>query len=131
MLYEVITKNNQSEIRIPVGIRLLIRKSCAAVLAYEKFIENAEISVTFVDNNEIRQLNSTYRSIDKSTDVLSFPLGEDGVYDFNNETNSYLLGDIVISIETAKKQALIYGVITSYSIHYTKYTTSHLIMFLL
>ena len=106
---KVYIKNNQTKIKVPVGIRLLIRKCCIAVLKYENFNEDAEVSVTFVDNNEIRQLNNEYRNIDKSTDVLSFPLGENGVYDFNNETNAYLLGDIVISLETAKKQAKIYG----------------------
>ena len=40
---------------------------------------------------------------------MSFPLGEDGNYDFNNETASYMLGDIVISLETALKQSIIYG----------------------
>ena len=105
---KVYIKNNQSEVKVPVGIRLLIRKCCIAVLNNEGFKENAEVSVTFVDNKEIRQLNNQYRNIDKSTDVLSFPLGENGVYDYNNETESYMLGDIVISIETAFKQANVY-----------------------
>ena len=106
---KVYIRNNQSEVKVPVGIRLLIRKCCIAVLNNEKFKENAEVSVTFVDNKEIRELNNQYRNIDKSTDVLSFPLGENGIYDYNNETESYMLGDIVISIETAFKQANVYG----------------------
>ena len=67
------------------------------------------MSVSFVNNAEIRKLNRVYRNKDKSTDVLSFPLGENGVYDLNNETGAYLLGDVVISMETAVKQAHIYG----------------------
>ena len=106
---KVYIKNNQSQIKVPVGIRLLIRKCCIAVLKIENFKEDAEVSVSFVDNSEIRQLNKDFRNIDKSTDVLSFPLGENGQYDYNNETNAYLLGDIVISLETAEKQANIYG----------------------
>lgn len=106
---KVYIRNNQTKIKVPVGIRLLIRKCCIAVLNNEGFKENAEISVTFVDNEEIHALNKQYRNIDKPTDVLSFPLGEDGKYDFNNETKSYMLGDIVISIETALKQSKIYG----------------------
>lgn len=106
---KVYIKNSQTEVKVPVGIRLLIRKCCTAVLAYEKFTEDAEVSVSFVDNAEIRELNKQFRNIDKSTDVLSFPLGEDGLYDLNNETNAYMLGDIVISLETAQKQALVYG----------------------
>lgn len=51
----------------------------------------------------------SFRDKDKSTDVLSFPLGEDGVYDINQETGALLLGDVVISMETAVKQAKTYG----------------------
>lgn len=106
---KVYIRNNQTQIKVPVGIRLLIRKCCTAVLVNENFIENAEVSVSFVDNKKIQELNSQFRQIDRSTDVLSFPLGENGVYDFNNETESYMLGDIVISLETAEYQAHIYG----------------------
>jgi len=106
---KVYIRNSQTQIKVPVGIRLLIRKCCSAVLAYENFHEDAEVSVSFVNNKEIRNLNKDYRHKDRSTDVLSFPLGEDGVYDLNNETCAYLLGDVVISLETAYKQAQIYG----------------------
>ena len=47
--------------------------------------------------------------MDKPTDVLSFPLGIDGEYDINNDTGAQMLGDIVISIEHALKQADLYG----------------------
>ena len=50
-----------------------------------------------------------YRNIDRSTDVLSFPLGENGVYDINHDTGAKMLGDIVISIEHAFEQAEKYG----------------------
>lgn len=106
---KVMIRNNQREVKIPVGLRLLVRKCCQAVLATENFNKDAEVSVSFVNNNEIRQLNRVYRDKDKPTDVLSFPLGENGVYDLNNETGAYLLGDVVISMETAVKQAHIYG----------------------
>ncbi len=106
---KVLIRNNQREVKIPVGLRLLVRKCCQAVLTEEKFQNQAEVSVSFVDNTEIRKLNRAYRNMDKSTDVLSFPLGENGVYDLNNETGAYLLGDVVISMETAVKQAHIYG----------------------
>lgn len=106
---KVSISNNQKTVKIPSGIRLLIRKCCSAVLVEENFKGNAEVGVTFVNDSQIRELNAQHRNIDRSTDVLSFPLGENGVYDLNNETNAYLLGDIVISIETATKQAEIYG----------------------
>ncbi|MGN0621624.1 MAG: rRNA maturation RNase YbeY [Porcipelethomonas sp.] len=107
---KVYVKNNQSAVKIPVGIRLLIRRCCQAVLATENFGRDAEVSVSFVTNKEIRNLNKVYRDKDKETDVLSFPLtGEDGTEEVNAETGAVLLGDIVISLEMAVRQAGIYG----------------------
>ncbi len=106
---KVSVKNNQKEIKVPVGIRLLIRRCCQAVLRMENFNQNAEVSVSFVSNNEIRSLNKIYRNKDSVTDVLSFPLGSEGKYDVNKETGCALLGDVVISLETAMRQAKIYG----------------------
>lgn len=107
---KVSIKNNQNNVKIPSGIRLLIRRCCHAVLISEGFTKNAEVSVSFVSNQEIRQLNKTYRDKDSVTDVLSFPLtGADGTQEIDTETGYVLLGDVVISIETAMKQANIYG----------------------
>lgn len=107
---KVSIKNNQTNVRIPSGIRLLIRRCCHAVLISEGFTQNAEVSVSFVSNAEIRRLNKLYRHKDSVTDVLSFPLtSEDGTMEINSETGFVQLGDVVISIETAVKQANIYG----------------------
>ena len=107
---KVYVKNNQTEVKVPVGIRLLIRRCCQAVLATEKFASDAEVSVSFVSNNEIKSLNKVYRNKDSVTDVLSFPLtSEDGKTEINPETNAVQLGDVVISLETAVKQAQNYG----------------------
>ena len=88
---------------------MLVRRCCKAVLEMEEFNEAAEISVTFVDDEEIRKLNKEFRNIDRSTDVLSFPLGENGVYDVNNSTGAKVLGDMVISVPHAIDQADRYG----------------------
>ena len=106
---KVITSNTQKKIKIPTGIRLLIRRCCHAVLQLENFDGSAEVSVRFVDNEEIRKLNKQYRNIDKETDVLSFPMGEDGNYDINRDTGAKILGDIVISMEKAVEQAQLYN----------------------
>ncbi len=106
---KVIISNEQNEIRIPTGVRMLVRRCCTAVLVQENFADPAEISVTFVDDDEIHRLNKEFRNIDRSTDVLSFPLGENGVYDTNIDTGAKLLGDIVISIPHAIDQADRYG----------------------
>ena len=105
----VIITNNQKAVKIPTGLRMLIRRCCNAVLQSENFEGSAEISVTFVDNEEIRKLNSKYRNKDTATDVLSFPMGENGVYDINMETGAKILGDVVLSMEKAIEQANAYG----------------------
>lgn len=106
---KVYITNDQTQTKIPVGIRMLIRRCCHAVGEYEGFEKDFEVSVTFVDDKRIHELNLEHRGMDRPTDVLSFPLGEDGVYDINHETGACLLGDIVISMETAQKQAQVYG----------------------
>ncbi len=60
-----------------------------------------ELSLLLTDDAEIRRLNKTYRNLDHATDVLSFPQDEDAV----NESGDTLLGDVVISVETAARQA--------------------------
>ena len=107
---KVIISNDQKKVKIPTGIRMLIRRCCNATLVMEKFHDSAEISVRFVDNEEIHRLNKQFRDVDSATDVLSFPLGkveEDGTanYDENPETGAKVLGDIVISVERAEEQA--------------------------
>lgn len=106
---KVIITNDQKEIKIPTGVRMLIRRCCNAVLVNENFEGSAEISVRFVDGEIIHELNREYRHVDRSTDVLSFPLGENGVYDINHDTGAKILGDIVISMQHAVMQADLYG----------------------
>ena len=101
----VIIENTQKEVKIPTGLRMLVRRCCNAVLRMEKFPYSAEISVTFVNDKQIRELNRQYREVDAATDVLSFPMGENGNYDENPATGAKILGDIVISMETAVVQA--------------------------
>ena len=105
----VVITNKQKKVKIPTGIRMLVRRACTAVLKMEQFLDSAEVEVTFVDDNEIHELNKEFRNIDRSTDVLSFPLGENGVYDTNPATGAKMLGDVVISLEHAVAQAEEYG----------------------
>lgn len=105
----VVIENKQKVVKIPTGLRMVIRRCCNAVLITEGFEGNAEVDVSIVSDEQIRELNATHRHIDLPTDVLSFPLGENGVYDINPETNAQMLGDIVLSIEHAQKQAEDFG----------------------
>ena len=106
---KVIISDEQKEITVPRGIRMLIRRCCNAVLQAEKFGSDAEVSVSFVDNERIHELNAQYRNVDRETDVLSFPMGENGEYDTNMDTGAKILGDIVISVPKAMEQAKAYN----------------------
>ncbi|MBQ5321193.1 MAG: rRNA maturation RNase YbeY [Oscillospiraceae bacterium] len=105
---KLILSNRQKE-RLPEKINSLIRRSIKTTLIEEGFPYNAEVSLSFVDNKEIRELNRDFRDKDLETDVLSFPLGENGDYDENPENGYKLLGDIVISVEKAYEQADLFG----------------------
>jgi probable rRNA maturation factor len=96
-------QNNQNKIKINR------RKIRAAILKILKILECAdkEISINFVDDEKIKQLNKQYLGKNKATNVLSFSLRED---EYGN-INSQVLGDIVISVETAQKDA-VYGNLT-------------------
>lgn len=106
---KVYIENRQKAVKIPTGLRLLIRRCCYAALVNENFQGSAEVNVTFVDDNEIHTLNLHYRKKDAPTDVLSFPMGENGKYDKNPDSNAFILGDVVISMQRAADQAAKYG----------------------
>lgn len=69
--------------------------------------ENIEFSVIIVDNKQIHQINKEYRNIDKVTDVITFALEDEEDSVFIEEVNA--IGDIYISLDKAKEQALEYN----------------------
>ena len=94
---EILLQNNQSLHSIDEA---QFQSQISQIL--EKLEEtDCELSLLLTDDEEIQTLNKTYRDLDKATDVLSFPQDEDAV----NETGDTLLGDVVISVETAARQA--------------------------
>ncbi|GAI75224.1 unnamed protein product, partial [marine sediment metagenome] len=98
---EILLKNQQKTIKLNQRkAKGIIKK----VLLHLKVDERTEISVLFTDDKFIRSLNNKYRGIDKPTDVLSFNLQEGSVESLEIESND-LLGDIIISVETAQRQA--------------------------
>ncbi len=106
---QVINFLNEQEIILAENTEELIRSACTAVLQNEGFNDSAEINVTLIDDEQIRVLNRDFRDIDCATDVLSFPLGEDGCYDINPENGCLMLGDVIISVERALLQAEEFG----------------------
>ena len=109
MSVKVNITSKQKTVKLPTGTRLLIRKACNATLTLEGFERPAEVDVTVVNDEMIKEMNTQFRNIDSATDVLSFPLGENGEYDVNMETGALLLGDIIISVPRAIEQAEMYG----------------------
>ncbi len=84
----------------------IIKKIITKALQLEQ-IENASCSIIIVDNSYIHKLNKEYRGIDKETDVISFALEDEKNLIIPN--NIRLLGDIYISLDKAKEQALEYN----------------------
>lgn len=88
-------------------IRKKAEKTITEVLRVENISENVEVSLSIVDKETIHKLNKDYRNVDRETDVLSFPMDEEG---FDNEGNPLiLLGDIVICLDVAEDQAADFG----------------------
>lgn len=71
--------------------------------------EDAEVSITLTDNTHIHELNKTYRGIDRPTDVLSFALNESDEPEILDGPEVDVLGELVISVERAREQAMEYG----------------------
>ena len=110
----LLIENAQSSLELTDELKQTVEKVCARSLESEGFEEEAQISVTFVDNEEIKRINCEHRDIDKVTDVLSFPMLEfdengEAVADFEYDGGEIVLGDIVISLERASEQAQSYG----------------------
>lgn len=96
---EIYYDDRQDDIKISEEIKDLIEKSIAAVLKVEELDENVEVSVSFVGDEEIRELNRDYRGVDKSTDVLSFPMDDEFILD------NRILGDVIINTRRVREQA--------------------------
>ena len=95
-------KDEQDKFELRVALKAIARKAIFNTLVYEGFDKDCEVSVTFTDNEQIKELNKNYRNKNSATDVLSFPMFDD----FTNVemVNDIPLGDIVISLERAAKQ---------------------------
>ena len=97
--------NEQKLVKITPEFKKLIKDCCMQSPYEADFDQNSEISVSFVDNARIREINKEFRNIDAPTDVLSFPLADNREYDINPDSGCYELGDIIISTERAAEQA--------------------------
>ena len=138
MLY---TDNRQEKIEVTEDFISIINEVCDFALSEEGVKIPYQISLLFVDNEEIREINRDTRGIDNATDVLSIPMLEypkdkvfKDVYGDNKFSEVYLdgdelvLGDMVLSLERAKEQSIEFN--HSY-IRETCYLVVHSILHLL
>lgn len=111
----------ETEVTFPFDYKELANKVISYTMEREDFPFEAEINLTLVDEPTISQINQEYRQIDRSTDVLSFPMieyeqagdfsgiEEDVEDNFNPDTGEALLGDIVICVPKVYAQAEEFG----------------------
>lgn len=101
-MISVLFDDRQDVMEITKDNEAAIKRAVDAVLSEEELHGDFEISVSFVTNEEIKELNREYRNVDNETDVLSFPMNEE----FDGVT---ILGDIVISTQKIIEQASDYN----------------------
>ena len=103
-------ENDQDIIVIPEKLEQLLNDGLNAVAKLHGLGEHEEVDITIVTDEEIHVLNRDYRNVDRATDVLSFALDEDGGEpELVGGPEVHLLGDIIISAETAMRQAEEFG----------------------
>ncbi len=95
--------NRQNKIEITSELEKIIESVVVESLKVEGLSQDVEVSISFVENDEIKELNREYRGIDEITDVLSFPMDSHIVVPIP------LLGDIIISMEKTIEQANKFG----------------------
>ena len=105
---EIILSSMPENLEIDVEIVDTVRK--AAYTVGELYgLDNAEVSITFTDNEHIHAINRDYRNVDRPTDVISFALNEGDEPEIEGGAPVNVLGDIIISVEKAVEQASDYG----------------------
>ncbi len=103
-------ENAQDKIVLGEYLEQRLQDGLNAVAKLHDLDDMTEVDITIVDDEEIHQLNRDYRNVDRPTDVLSFALDEDDEDEPELlEGQLHLLGDIIISAETATRQAEEFG----------------------
>ncbi len=121
--------DNQTDYEFDFDYKKVANDVITKTLLHEQFKYDVEVSITFVNEESIREINKEYRDIDNSTDVLSFPMIEydsdysriserkEEMYDFlidvidikNPDTDEIILGDIVLCVPVIINQAKEYN----------------------
>ena len=106
-------ENEQDKVELGEYIEKRLHDALNVVAKLHDLTDNTEIDVTIVDDEAIHEINREYRGIDRPTDVISFALDDDledsDEPDLIDGPEEHLLGDIIISAETAQRQADEFG----------------------
>lgn len=104
-------ENDQDKIVIDDALKSRLVAGLNAAARLHGLTEQTEVDITIVDDEEIHRLNREYRDVDRPTDVLSFALDEGGEDEpeLLDVPEEHLLGDIIISAETAQRQGEEFG----------------------
>jgi probable rRNA maturation factor len=118
----ILFDNRQNKMEYTEELENILQSIIDYTLKEEKLNLDYEVSVIFIDNEQIREINTEFRNIDKETDVLSFPMLEypptkvyKEVYSEHKFDDSFfsegrlVLGDIALSLEKAEEQRTDYG----------------------
>lgn len=104
-------ENDQEKIALSDYMEKRLHDGLNAVAHLHGLDDMTEVDITIVDDEEIHTLNREYRNVDRPTDVLSFALdeGEEDEPELIDGPEEHLLGDIIISAETAQRQGEEFG----------------------
>jgi probable rRNA maturation factor len=113
---EVYFENEQTAMPFDDAYKELLRKTVLECLKSEDIEFGCEVNILITDDRSIHEINRQFRNIDRPTDVLSFPMADmvkgkivSPSEDYDRDKDLLMLGDIVISTETAIRQAEEYG----------------------
>lgn len=95
---------NETNEKLDIEIKEL--KELLENICHDEKLDNVVFNVIIIDNAKIKEINRTYRGIDRETDVISFALEDDKTFNFEDVR---ILGDIYISIDKVRSQSEEYG----------------------
>jgi|Deesub1362A_J573_1020465.scaffolds.fasta_scaffold00069_84 probable rRNA maturation factor len=105
----IVISNLQETVAVDDKLLSLVQRVVESALDAEETGARVELGVALVDDEYIQELNRRFRGQDRPTDVLAFPMREEEPADAGDESGVFVLGDVVISLPAAGRQAAEYG----------------------
>jgi len=106
-------ENEQDKLEISEYLEGRLKEGLNAVAKLHNLTDDTEVGITIVDDERIHEINREYRNVDRPTDVISFALDDDledsDEPELIDGPEEHLLGDIIISVETANRQGEEFG----------------------